>query len=198
MVGPMVGERRCAAPPLRGGNFSVLLLDRKVKTGRSLFLPLFRTLRSMKGIGGYERERDIKGEESGDQKGRFSWELVALSWSHAVLPSPMSVQDFAKSGTIEPFDYILTFVALLSEYIPVAMKLKKIEIYRKKLARSIISQNCFSRYIFLEFAIVLVTYQLIEEGGWLRGCDYDRTFSRGNRARHALAWLSVRWPSIIV
>lgn len=74
MVDPMVGERRCAAPPLRGGNFSVLLLDRKVKTGRSLFLPLFRTLRSMKGIGGYERERDIKGEESGDQKGRFSWE----------------------------------------------------------------------------------------------------------------------------
>lgn len=128
----------------------------------------------------------------------FVGTLVALSWSHAVLPSPMSVQDFAKSGTIEPFDYILTFVALLSEYIPVTMKLKKIEIYRKKLARSIISQNCFSRYIFLEFAIVLVTYQLIEEGGWLRGCDYDRTFSRGNRARHALAWLSVRWPSIIV
>ena len=58
-----MGERRCAAPPLRGGNFSVLLLDRKVKTGRSLFLPLFRTLRSMKGIGGYERERDIKGRK---------------------------------------------------------------------------------------------------------------------------------------
>lgn len=73
MVDPMVGERRCAAPPLRGGNFSVPLLDRKVKTGRSLFLPLhFEPY--VKGIGGYERERDIKGEESGDQKGRFSWE----------------------------------------------------------------------------------------------------------------------------
>lgn len=59
--------------------------------------------------------------------------LVALSWSHAVLPSSMSVQDFAKSGTIEPFDYISTFVLLLTEYIPVTMdtELKKIEIYRK-------------------------------------------------------------------
>lgn len=59
MVGPVVGGRRCAAPPLSGGgNFSVLLLGRKVKTGRSLFLPLFRTLGSTNGIQGDTKESE--------------------------------------------------------------------------------------------------------------------------------------------
>lgn len=70
------GGRRCAAPPLRGGNFSVHCSSiARWKPAAALFFSLyFRTLCSVKGIGGYERERDIKGEESGDQKGRFSWE----------------------------------------------------------------------------------------------------------------------------
>lgn len=100
----------------------------------------------------------------------------------------MSMKDFAKSATIAPSITFPIFAS--SEYI---IPVISVCVYNghwieenwnlsKKLARSIISQNCFSRYTFLEFAIsVLVTYQLIEEGGWLRGCDYERTFSRGNR-----------------
>lgn len=72
--------------------------------------------------GGYERERDIKGEESGDQKGRFSWER---SWRLAGrtlgYPRPCRCK-ISRNLELsnQSISLLLSLLFLLSEYISVS------------------------------------------------------------------------------
>ena len=110
----LVGTR-CAAPPwCGGGNFSVSLLDRKVKTpllsfSLSLSLTHIHTTPALpleaQGFttGGRKRARDQGGVKRRSDGAIFVGTLVALNWSHAASTLLfVSVRDFAKSGNVAP------------------------------------------------------------------------------------------------